>query len=338
MIKALAFFLLLLQLTSFSAFAEDPVDALNDIFGLLDPFNAFSKESETLHKPSHAHSLHHESLAPSPHHHLHSPSHSHIPHHQSPAPSRHHHHHSPSPAPSRHHQSPPPSSHHKPHAPSPHQHSPSPAPSPHHQSLAPSPHHHHHSPSPSPSPHHHNRSPSPSSSPRHQSPAPSPHHQSPAPSPRHQSTIVPAKSPNHHNPPTHSPSPLSPTPVPRSVMVIRGVVYVKSCKYSGLDTLKEAKPLLGAVVKLQCNNTKYKLDETDKDGHFSLVGPKIITIYTAKQCNVVLVSAPHGLKPSKLHDGISGAILRPKRRFVSKGVPFILFATQPLAFEPNCPR
>jgi len=94
----------------------------------------------------------------------------------------------------------------------------------------------------------------------------------------------------------------------------------------------------GAVVKLQCNNTKYKLDETDKDGHFSLVGPKIITIYIAKQCNVVLVSAPHGLKLSNLHDGVTGAILRPKRRFVSKGVPFILLATQPLAFEPSCPR
>jgi len=94
----------------------------------------------------------------------------------------------------------------------------------------------------------------------------------------------------------------------------------------------------GAVVKLQCNNTKHKLDETDKDGHFSLVGPKIITIYTAKQCNVVLVSAPHGLKPSNLHDGITGATLRTKRRFVSKGVPFILFGTHPLAFESNCPR
>ena len=77
----------------------------------------------------------------------------------------------------------------------------------------------------------------------------------------------------------------------------------------------------GAVVKLQCNNTKYKLDETDKDSHFSLVGPKIITIYTSKQCNVVLVSAPHGLKPSNLHDGITGAILKPKTRFVSRVFP-----------------
>ncbi|AET04616.1 pollen protein Ole E I-like protein [Medicago truncatula] len=296
MTKALAFLLLLLQLTSFSAFAEDTSDTFNDIFDFDaddDALNAFSKEFETLHKPSHAHSLNHQSPASSPHHHFHSPS----------------------PAPSRHHQSLPPSLHQQPHAPSPHHHSPSPAPS-----LP------------------------------HQSPAASPHHQFPAPSPHHHllpllATNLPLRplTTNLPLPPLTTNLPLylqNPQPITTlpSVMVVRGVVYVKSCNYSGFDTLKKATPLLGPVVKLQCNNTKYKLDETDKDGHFSLVGPKIITIYTAKQCDVVLVSAPHGLKPSNLHNGITGVILRPKRRFVSKGVPFILFGTQPLAFEPSCPH
>jgi len=114
MTRALAFLLLLLQITSFSAFAEDPSDAFDDIFDFDagDSLSAFSKEFETLHKPSHAHPLHHQSPAPSPHHHLHSPSPSPSNHHQSPTPSPHHQHHSPSPAPSRHHQSPTPSPHH----------------------------------------------------------------------------------------------------------------------------------------------------------------------------------------------------------------------------------
>ncbi|XP_024628896.1 non-classical arabinogalactan protein 30 [Medicago truncatula] len=278
MTKALAFLLLLLQLTSFSAFAEDTSDTFNDIFDFDaddDALNAFSKDSLPSPPISSSFPPPTTTCSFSP----------------------------PSLTITCSFSSPPIS-----------------------RCL------------PSPPISRSFSSPSPSPSPRHQSSAPSPHHQSPAPSPHHQSTIVPAKPPTHHHPPAHSPSPLRPTPVPRSVMVVRGVVYVKSCNYSGFDTLKKATPLLGPVVKLQCNNTKYKLDETDKDGHFSLVGPKIITIYTAKQCDVVLVSAPHGLKPSNLHNGITGVILRPKRRFVSKGVPFILFGTQPLAFEPSCPH
>lgn len=92
-------------------------------------------------------------------------------------------------------------------------------------------------------------------------------------------------------------------------------------------------------MKLQCNNTRYKLvlkDETDKNGYFYIEGPKSITSYAAHKCNVVLVSAPNGLKPSNLHGGVSGAVLRAEKPFVAKGLPFILYTVGPLAFEPKC--
>lgn len=94
-------------------------------------------------------------------------------------------------------------------------------------------------------------------------------------------------------------------------------------------------------MKLQCNNTKYKLvqkDETDKNGYFFIEAPKSITTYGAHKCNVVLVTAPNGLKPSNFHSGVTGAVLRPEKTFVSKGLPFVLYTVGPLAFEPRCPR
>lgn len=95
-------------------------------------------------------------------------------------------------------------------------------------------------------------------------------------------------------------------------------------------------------MKLQCNNTKYKLVQkvqtTDKNGYFFIEGPKNITSYAAHKCNIVLISAPNGLKPSNLHGGLTGAGLRPEKPFVAKGLPFILYTVGPLAFEPKCPR
>lgn len=97
--------------------------------------------------------------------------------------------------------------------------------------------------------------------------------------------------------------------------------------------------IAGAVVKLQCNNTKYKLVETsksDKNGYFYFEAPKSITTYGAHKCNVVLVGAPYGLKPSNLHSGVTGAVLRPEKPFLSKKLPFVLYTVGPLAFEPKC--
>ncbi|MED6226061.1 hypothetical protein PIB30_099789 [Stylosanthes scabra] len=233
--------------------------------------------------------------------------------------------------------------------------------SPHTPQSAPSPHHHRHHPhplsptsaplhSPAYPPHHHHH---------HHSPAPAPvvhHHVSPTPAPLHPHyTPTPAPAPAHapvhspHYPPVHSPVPVAhppvshpPVVVPRSFVAVQGVVYVKSCKYAAVDTLLGALPLLDAVVKLQCNNTRYKLVQTaktDKNGYFFLEAPKSITTFGAHKCNVVLVSAPNALKPSNLHGGVTGAFLRPQKPYVSDSkLPFFLYTVGPLAFQPSCPK
>lgn len=99
--------------------------------------------------------------------------------------------------------------------------------------------------------------------------------------------------------------------------------------------------LAGATVKLQCNNTRYPIEaqgKTDKNGYFYIEAPKTITNYGAHKCKVFLVSS--GLatcpKPSNLHGGYTGAVLKPEKAFVSKKLPFVLFSVGPLAFNPKC--
>ena len=95
----------------------------------------------------------------------------------------------------------------------------------------------------------------------------------------------------------------------------------------------------GAVVKLQCNNVKHKLifkAKTDKKGYFYIGGPKNITGYATRHCNVVLDGAPNGLKPSNLHGGLTGALLKPVKRSMTKGVSLKLYTVGPFAFEAKC--
>ncbi|XP_057433007.1 non-classical arabinogalactan protein 30-like [Lotus japonicus] len=223
---------------------------------------------------------------------------------------------------------PPPNYHNHPVAPvHPPTHSPihPPAHAPHH-------HHHHHPPAPAPAPikppvhpptsvpvkpptghHHHHHPPSPAPA-----PAPAHHHYPPTPAPVH--------------PPVH--------PFPRSFVAVQGVVFTKSCKYAGVDTLLGATPISGAVVKLECNNTRYRLVQkvkTDHNGYFYLQAPKTITTFGAHKCKVFLVSAPAGLKPSNLHGGVIGSGLRPVKPFLYQKLPFLLYNVGPLAFEPTCP-
>ncbi|KAK7246491.1 hypothetical protein RIF29_41360 [Crotalaria pallida] len=254
--------------------------------------------------------------------------------------------HSPLPTP---YAAPPPHHHHHPH---PHSPTPTPTPSPLHPPTTHSPlhppahpphhhHHHHHPLAPSPAPLkppvlHPPSSPAPVKPPTH-------HHYPPAPAP------APLKPPTHHHyppapAPVHPPVPVpAPAvhPFPRSFVAVQGVVYTKSCKYVGVDTLLGATPVLGAVVKLECNNTKYRplvqTVKTDTNGYFYLEAPKTITTYAFHKCKVFLVSSPTGLKPSNLHGGLTGSTLKPLKPFESNKLPFLLFNVGPLAFEPKCP-
>ncbi|XP_038876988.1 non-classical arabinogalactan protein 31 [Benincasa hispida] len=211
---------------------------------------------------------------------------------------------------------------------------PAPAPSHHgghHPVAAPTPsfhhhrHHRHHAPSPSPISHHH------------------PH--SPAPSP-----VYPSPPTAHYAPvPSPVPSPVPPskpsTYVPRSFVEVQGVVYCKSCKYPGVDTLLGAKPLSGATVKLSCKNTKYaptvETATSDKNGYFRLAAPKNVTSYAFHRCKVYLVKSPDSScsKASKLNGGEDGAELKPARAFTDdEKKPVVLYNVGPLAFEPTCGR
>ncbi|XP_031266510.1 non-classical arabinogalactan protein 31-like [Pistacia vera] len=201
---------------------------------------------------------------------------------------------------------------------------------------APSPHHHHH--------HRHLAHP-PANAPAH---PPSHHHHH-----AHPPTTAPAHPPSHHHhhahPPSHAPvHPPTPAPayppkgpMPRTFVAVQGVVYCKSCKYNGSDTLAGASPVLGATVKLQCNNTKYPQEvqtKTDKNGYFFLQAPKTVTNYGAHKCKVSLVSSPMPScqKPSLLHAGAIGAILKPEKPFTVNKLPFFLYSVGPFAFEPKC--
>lgn len=114
-------------------------------------------------------------------------------------------------------------------------HAPAHRPNPHH-------HHHHHLLAPGPSPLH--------------APAHAPaehyhhhhHHNVHAPAPGPTMAHAPAKAPPSHvpvHPPSHAPT--GPH-MPRSFIAVQGVVYCKSCKYAGVETLLGATPLLGQCL------------------------------------------------------------------------------------------
>ncbi|XP_034696938.1 non-classical arabinogalactan protein 31 [Vitis riparia] len=236
------------------------------------------------------------------------------------------------------------------------------------EAPAPSHHHHHHH-------HHHHQPPThppvhPPTHPPHHPPA----HYPPSPPPMHPPVHVPSHPPTHppvhvpSHPPTHPPvhPPMHPPtrpPVhapghppahppihfpPRSLVAVQGVVYCKPCKYRGIATLLGASPLLGATVKLQCNNTKYPLvvlGKTDKNGYFFIQAPKKITTYGAHKCKVSLVSSssPTCNLATDLHFGLKGAILRPEKPPAGlPPPPYVTFSVGPFAFEPakkvECPR
>jgi hypothetical protein len=126
----------------------------------------------------------------------------------------------------------------------------------------------------------------------------------------------------------------------RKMVAVEGIVYCKSCKYRGIDTLNGASVLPGAVVKLQCNNSKKAMEETkttDKNGYFFFMPPKLTTSGSHK-CKVFLISSPSKAcsVPTNLHGGAAGAILTRKPPVAdtpAKKLPFELFTVGPFAFE-----
>ncbi|XP_075504106.1 pistil-specific extensin-like protein [Primulina tabacum] len=181
-----------------------------------------------------------------------------------------------------------------------------------------------------------------SQSPPAVAPQPSPyHHLTPPPSPSPAVNQPTVKSPPH--PPSTPPAtpPSYPPPTPRKFVAVQGVVYCKSCNYVGVDTLMGAAPLSGAVVKLQCNNTKYHLEEqamTDKNGFFFFMPHKVTTSGSHK-CKVFLVSSPLSIcnAPTNLNSGATGATLKATKPPLTTGdkkLPFKLFTVGPFAFEP----
>ncbi|XP_060194323.1 non-classical arabinogalactan protein 31-like [Lycium barbarum] len=183
--------------------------------------------------------------------------------------------------------------------------------------------HHHH--------HHHKHSQAPASSPTHSSPTPTP-------------SSSPVKPPT---PPAHSPvKPPSPLPT-RKFVGVRGVVYCKSCKYRGVNTLLGASPIQGAVVKLACNNTKYHLTSlatTAKNGYF-FIQPKWLTTAGYHKCKVFIAKSPKPecSVPTNFHNGQTGAMLTPappspmtsSKPVVDKEPGVKLFDVGPFAFEPS---
>nr|XP_016435997.1 PREDICTED: non-classical arabinogalactan protein 31-like [Nicotiana tabacum] len=201
-------------------------------------------------------------------------------------------------------------------------------------------HHHRH--------HNHKHSQAPASSPSHSSPTPSSPPVKP-PSPPVKPLTPPAHSPSKPpTPPAHPPvKPPSPLPT-RKFVGVRGVVYCKSCKYRGVDTLLGASPIQGAVVKLACNNTKYHLTAlgtTDKNGFF-FIQPKWLTTAGYHKCKVFLAKSPKPecSVPTNFHNGQAGAMLNPAplpppapmtSKPVDSETGVKLFNVGPFAFEPS---
>lgn len=104
---------------------------------------------------------------------------------------------------------------------------------------------------------------------------------------------------------------------------------------------------VGAFVRLFCETSLHApvaaVAKTDKNGYFFFPPNKKVSSFGAqKRCRVYLISAPEGSKcdvPTNLHEGGSGASLRPTKS--AKPVDFALYTVGPFAFAPSpssCPK
>ncbi|EFH57611.1 hypothetical protein ARALYDRAFT_482434 [Arabidopsis lyrata subsp. lyrata] len=145
--------------------------------------------------------------------------------------------------------------------------------------------------------------------------------------------------------------PSSPVKMSRRLVAVEGMVYCKSCKYSGVDTLLEASPLQALCLrsdgkacmqqhKERCDNG----DKTDKNGYFFMLAPKKLTTYAFHTCRAwptnpgPTTATMTCTVPSKLNNGITGAMLKPSKTINIGEHDYVLFSVGPFAFEPACTR
>ncbi|WOG89841.1 hypothetical protein DCAR_0209080 [Daucus carota subsp. sativus] len=134
-------------------------------------------------------------------------------------------------------------------------------------------------------------------------------------------------------------------PPPKKLVAVQGMVYCKPCDNRGVEKLSGAAPLEGAVVKLQCKNTKYPLvvqTKTDKNGKFFIKAPNTVTTYGYHKCRVFLVDSPANNcnTPSNLNNGLQGAMLMRSSKppgSAQAPVDFELFSVGPFAFGHKLP-
>ncbi|KAL3522287.1 hypothetical protein ACH5RR_015121 [Cinchona calisaya] len=165
----------------------------------------------------------------------------------------------------------------------------------------------------------------------------------------HPPSFPPLNPPAHPpvKPPVHPPYRPRFPPFTRKLVAVQGVVLCKDCKYAGIDTFMGAKPLVGAVVRLQCKNTKYRPvvaeGKTDENGYF-LIMPQGLTTAGSHKCRVFLDKSPSTKcdDPTNINFGLAGAILKPTFKPSPLGPNYALFTVGPFAYAPSnkvpCPR
>lgn len=142
--------------------------------------------------------------------------------------------------------------------------------------------------------------------------------------------------------------PYSAQPKMSTDVVVEGIVYCQSCRFSGTWSLDEAKPIDGAKIGVICRNNKdrisyYKAYSTDSGGYFyaKLDGFTMrhpLLDHPLQACVVKLVSSPIDECDvfTNINYGVNGATLRyEKKKIMKKGYQAVVYAAGPLAFRPE---